>query len=313
MRSRVLVVGGCGYVGGCLVDFWNRTQCYNITVYDNLMYETRFLKKIPFVHGDIQDNTRLSNLLKNLKPDCVVWLAGIVGDGACAFNPEKTKAINTETVKWLADNYCGKIIFPSTCSVYGANNDILNEESPVNPLSVYAETKLQAEQYLLKNRPDSLIFRLGTLYGKGDEHSRIRMDLVVNVLTKNAVFGEKLKIFGGSQWRPLLHVKDVGIAMEYGFNRNISGLYNIHSENATIKKIAQSVVETVGYGDIEYTDIQFQDARNYKICSDKIIKHGWRPMYNINNGISEIAEILKSKRIKNADDPVYYNAQYIRM
>jgi nucleoside-diphosphate-sugar epimerase len=98
----------------------------------------------------------------------------------------------------------------STCSVYGAQDGMLTEESPTEPLSIYAATKLSAEEYL-KDK-NAIIFRLGTLFGVGDQFSRIRTDLVVNVMAARAYYEQRLKVFGGEQWRPLLHVKDAALA-----------------------------------------------------------------------------------------------------
>jgi nucleoside-diphosphate-sugar epimerase len=180
--KKVLIVGGAGYIGGFLTDVLRHE--YDVTVYDSLVYETRFLKDIPFVNGDIRNTALLKRYLD--ESDIVIWLAAIVGDGACAVDPDLTLDINLRCVRWLMDNYDGKIIFASTCSVYGANNNYLDETSGTCPLSLYATTKLDAEKAVLA-RPGNLAFRLGTLYGVGDSHSRIRMDLVANVLTYRAV------------------------------------------------------------------------------------------------------------------------------
>ena len=194
MTERILVVGGAGYVGGHLVDrlIQNRKR-YDVAVYDSLLYEDRYLKNVEFIRGDVRSTEKLGRVIRHC--NTIIWLAALVGDGACAVNPEFTRKINFESVKWLVDNFKGRIIFMSTCSVYGKNDDFLSEESPVNPLSVYAETKLKAEQYIVNNHDDYLIFRLGTLYGVGDEHSRIRLDLVVNVLTKKAIEEKKMTVF----------------------------------------------------------------------------------------------------------------------
>ena len=123
--------------------------------------------------------------------------------------------------------YCKqkKIVFFSTCSVYGAQDDILNETSPTDPLSVYASTKLEAEKIL--SDKNALIFRLGTLFGIGDSYSRIRMDLVVNVLTAKAINDKKLTVFGGRQFRPLLHVKDAARVIEESIRSENKGIYNL--------------------------------------------------------------------------------------
>ena len=231
-RERVLIVGGAGFIGGPLPDCLHHAG-FSVTIYDNLLFENRYMKEVDFVYGDIRDKRKLSTLLKN--QDVVIWLAGLVGDGACAVNAPLTRELNVDCPKWLVDNFNGKIVFPSTCSVYGINNDLITEDAEPNPLSLYAATKLEAEQYILNNAKEPMVFRLGTLYGLGDLHSRIRLDLVVNILSMRAARGDPLTVFGGEQWRPLLHVRDAAEAFVFSIEKNLSGLYNLSRENYQIK------------------------------------------------------------------------------
>lgn len=299
---KILVLGGAGYIGSYI------SELMGITVFDNLMYEDRFLSNSEFVFGDVRN---LEGLQIVHDYDVVVDLAAIVGDGACAVNEKLTYDTNVKHVKWLADNYAGKVIFTSTCSVYGKNDKILTEESETNPLSVYAETKLQSEQYLLQKKPDSLVFRLGTLYGMSGPFSRPRLDLVVNVLTQKAVRGETLTVFGGEQWRPIMHVRDVGEAIKYGIDTNLSGLFNLASRNVTIKEIAQNLTELIPTG-ISYQDILFEDKRNYKVDFQKILSKGWAPKYTFQDGVWEMARVFAEGRIKDMSNPMYHNANFLQ-
>ena len=104
---KILVAGGAGYIGGFLTDYLSSTS--NVLVYDNLLYENMYLKKIPFQFGDIQDTVNLSKTIKEFQPDIVIWLAALVGDGACQLNPNLTNKVNYESVKWLCDNNSAKI------------------------------------------------------------------------------------------------------------------------------------------------------------------------------------------------------------
>jgi len=305
---KILIVGGAGYIGGYLTDVLGGS--HDVTVYDNIMYETRYVKPVKFIHGDIRDINKLSTILSGY--DTVIWLAAIVGDGACAISPTLTKSINYATVKWLTDNYTGKIIFMSTCSVYGINHDLIDELATPNPLSVYAETKLDAETYLTANHDNYLVFRLGTLFGLGDSYSRIRLDLVTNILTLKAVNKQPLSVFGGEQWRPLLHVKDVAHAIDYCLDNEITGLYNLSNDNYTIAGIAKQIQEIIPDTKVDYTDISFEDMRNYKVSSDKIKKLGWNPIYDLSYGIKEIKALIEEKRIVNPNDIVYSNAAYVK-
>src|SRR5262245_20519020 len=115
--ARVLIVGGAGYVGGWLTDRALEAG-HDVTVYDLLLYEDVYLKPVDFVFGDILDHDRLEPHVR--RADVVVWLAALVGDGACALDPELTRKINVDSVRWLTSVYDGRIVFMSSCSVYGA-------------------------------------------------------------------------------------------------------------------------------------------------------------------------------------------------
>lgn len=306
--GNVLVVGGAGYVGGYLVDYFLEMGC-DVTVFDNLMYESRYLKDVPFIRGDVRDRKLLRQILHEY--DTVIWLAAIVGDGACAVDPFLTQEINSTMPKWLVDNFAGKIVYPSTCSVYGVNNEKIGETAEPNPLSIYAETKLEAEQYIVANANDYLLFRLGTLYGLGDALSRIRLDLVVNILTQRAAQGLKLTVNGGEQWRPLLHVRDVATAMYYGLSMGLTGLFNLASENCTIKQIAETIKCQLVDVEVQYMDMTFEDQRNYRVHTDLWTNYGWEPQHTLKEGIREITEVICQGRIKNVGDSIYSNAGFI--
>jgi len=160
---KVLVTGGSGYVGGAVTDILANSE-HDVRVFDALLYEESYRKPGNFIYGDVRD---YDLLLPQLKwADAVIWLAALVGDGACALHPDITLQINQESVKFVTEHFDGRIVFLSTCSVYGAQDGELDEESPLNPLSVYASTKLAAEKYL--EQKNAIIFRLGTLFGVGD-------------------------------------------------------------------------------------------------------------------------------------------------
>ena len=236
---NILIVGGAGYVGGGIVD--KLKEQHNVTVYDSLIYEESYRKDVTFVNGDIRDTNKLLPLLDHA--DSVIWLAALVGDGACAINPKLTFEINSESVKFLVENFKKRIVFLSTCSVYGAQDGLLDENSSVNPLSEYASSKVRAEEYL--KGTNSIIFRLGTLFGISDEFSRIRLDLVVNILVTKALTEGKLTVFGGDQWRPLLHVVDVANAISHTLDSEVTGIFNLHYKNYKIIDIANTIVNKI--------------------------------------------------------------------
>ena len=303
---NILVVGGAGYVGGGIVDKLKKN--HNVTVYDSLIYEESYRKDVDFVYGDIREQKKLLPLLD--KCDAVIWLAALVGDGACAINPELTFEINSDSVKFLAENFNKRIVFLSTCSVYGAQEGLLDESSTINPLSAYASSKVKAEDYL-KNS-NAIIFRLGTLFGISDEFSRIRLDLVVNILVTKALTEGKLTVFGGDQWRPLLHVIDVANAIDHTINLKTTGIYNLHYENFKIIDIANAIVERIPSASIETTPMKFQDARNYQVSSEKLFQDtGFKASTNLLQGIDEVFNLISNNRIKDVSHNRYSNQNFL--
>jgi nucleoside-diphosphate-sugar epimerase len=309
--DRVLVVGGAGYVGGHLVDQLLLAG-HKVTVYDNLTYEDMYLKKVDFVFGDILDFPKINRLL--LTFDTVIWLAALVGDPACAINPTLTLKTNTESISNLTQNFKGKIIFPSTCSVYGAQEELLNEDSETKPLSLYAESKIQAEKILLDSGNQVLILRLGTLFGISDVHARLRVDLVLNLLTIRAVLEGEMSIFGGKQFRPLLHVRDVSTAVvPHVFNEKV-GIFNLGCENITIADLAERISTVVPDSTVRFTELSFQDSRNYRVSTEKSeLSLGFKPLHTIEDGIREVANAVEMGRIKNVNDPRFSNSEALKI
>ena len=308
-QMKILITGGAGYVGGHLVDRLI-ADGHEVIVFDSLFYEDQYLKPIKFVFGDIRDADKLLELIHGV--DLVIWLAALVGDPACAIDPELTEEINTHSLKPFLQNYSGKLIFISTCSVYGAQDVLLDENSEVNPLSVYAATKLQTE-ILLKNRPLTWILRLGTLFGISDAWSRIRLDLAVNVLTQKALMDKKLEMFGGDQWRPFLHVKDVGNTIALNLENFPQGVYNLASSNITITDLVHEIASKFSEIEIVKTNLSFQDSRNYRVSTAKAKKDLILPEFlTIEDGILEIKSALNDGRIPNPNSVRFKNASVLK-
>jgi nucleoside-diphosphate-sugar epimerase len=280
--SKVLVVGGAGYVGGYLVDAAVAAG-HVVRVFDKLVYEDAYLKDIDFVYGDV-------NNMESLRPhldwaETVIWLAAVVGDPACALNPEFTMETNVGSVKNLVANFSGRIIFPSTCSVYGAQDGLLDESSPFDPLSLYAESKIEAEKVLLAAPNETL-----------------------NVLTIRAVREKQMSVFGGQQFRPLLHVRDVATAVVPHIDTHSTGVYNLHTENLTIIALAEKIQEHVPGAVLKITESSFQDARNYAVSSEKArTELGFDPKWSVDDGIVEIFQAISQNRIPDVSLPRFSN------
>lgn len=305
--AKVLVVGGAGYIGGAVTELLIAERI-PFSVYDSLVYEPHYLKKVDFLRGDVRDTAKLKPLLAGYSH--VVWLAAIVGDGACEVNPELTLKANQSSVQWLAENYHGRIIFTSTCSVYGQFDAEVDEQAPVQPLSLYAKTKLAAEGFLTAE--NSLIFRLGTAFGVSDTYSRPRMDLVVNYMTANALTKGELSVFGGTQWRPLIHVKDIAQAIVYNLERPVRGVYNLAAQNLQIKDLAGIVSQMTGCR-VKHTEQKFQDQRNYHVSTKKALRDEiFNPnaMRTVQDGVRDITELVEMGRIKQTENDVYFNVRH---
>ena len=306
---NVLVVGGAGYVGGALTDLLATTG-HCVRVYDALLYEEAYRKPIDFVRGDVRDLARLRPHLG--WADAVVWLAALVGDGACELDPKAAVAVNQDAVRTLRSEFPRRIVFMSTCSVYGAQTAELDETAPTRPLSVYATTKLAAERYL--DDADAVVFRLGTLFGVGDAFSRVRLDLVLNTLTARAHQRGRIEVVGGEQFRPLLHVRDVATAVAAVLERrDVRGVFNLHRQNVRILDLAHQVrCHFPGVALEVRPDAPGFDPRNYRVSSRRAEEtFGFRPTGTIDQAIDELRCLLDAGRLKDPDCPRYSNQRHL--
>ena len=159
-----------------------------------------------------------------------------------------------------------------------------------------------------------MIFRLGTLFGLSDNFARLRVDLVLNVLTIRAILEGTMSVFGGTQYRPLLHVRDVATASVPHISTSETGIFNLHTENVTVLELAEKIKSIIPNVSIEQTEISFQDARNYRVGSDKARQQlGFAPKWSIEDGIREVAQVITSKRIKDVQNPRFNNSESLRL
>ncbi len=322
---NVLVTGGAGYLGSHLVRKLI-SKGYNVRVLDSFLFGEESLRdiannpRLEIVKGDIRHIEDMVNSLKGI--DAVIHLAAIVGDPACDKNNTHSIEVNLESTKALLE-LCKrmkirKFIFASTCSVYGASDNILTETSEVNPLSLYALSKMHCEQIILDRVKDNdflvpVIMRLSTLQGIS---KRMRFDLVMNIMTAKAVKENKIFIDGGDQWRPLLNVEDAAdafiMAMEAEDDLVRKQIFNVgdNSQNFQIKTIAKEVISLVPSTVPEYKNIE-QDRRDYNVSFDKInniLK--FKTKKTIQDGIKSIKLAFEKGEIDNYKDDRYYNVKY---
>lgn len=325
--KNVLLVGGAGYLGSVLSRKLLDAG-YKVRVLDNLTYGDTGIKDLfanknfEFLKGDARDISAIIEAMKEM--DAVVHLAAIVGDPASALDPKETIKTNYLATKAVAEackfNQINKFLFASTCSVYGASknpNDRLKEDSELNPVSLYAETKLESEKGILSLADDNFcptIFRFATLYGVSP---RMRFDLVVNILTAKAFMEDKINIFGGGQWRPNLDVSDAALAcfkwVSSPIARSGNQIFNVGGNNLNCKILAigETVKNIIPRAEIIIQKDQ-DDQRDYNVSFDKIARVlDFKPQKTIQQGVLEMKALLESKKVKDFNDAQYSNYRFL--
>lgn len=325
--KKILVTGGAGYIGSVLVrDLLNKG--YKVSVFDSLYFGEESLKELKnnpnfeLIKGDMQNIDSYSNLLDDV--EAVIHLAAISNDPSCDLDPYYTKKINVEGTKKLArmckERGVKRFLFSSSCAIYGAGiTTELDENSPKLPVSLYAKTKVECEDILLGMMGENFyptILRNGTIFGYSP---KMRFDLVVNLMTKNAVKDKKIFILGkGEQWRPNVHVKDVSKAfikvLESPIEKVKGETFNVGSNdlNFQIYKIAEEFKSVIPNTKIEFVPAD-KDTRDYNINFDKINQVlGYTTDFKIKDGIREIQKAILDGSIKDVEDNRYYAIKTIK-
>ena len=311
--SNILVTGGAGYIGSVLTRNLVLSK-YNVKVLDSLVFgqdgisELVSNNSVNLFVGDIRNKEIIPDVLKEV--DCVVHLAAIVGEPLCSKIPKAARQINEFATKHLIDS-CKKsgvqrFIFASTCSNYGSSLGFVNEDTPLESLSLYSETKVKSESYILDSKEDNFepcILRFATAYGISP---RMRFDLLVQEFIRDALIDKKISIFGPNHWRPLVHVDDIVSACITAIENssNISGeVYNVgdNEQNYTKMNLAELVQKYIPSSTIEVTESK-QDLRNYKVSFDKIKnKLNFNISKTAEDGIDEILNKIKSGELDPRD------------
>ncbi len=218
--KHVLVIGGGGYIGSALLPKLLDSG-YHVRLLDLLLFGTEPIADVldhpnlEIVQADFRQVDEVVAAVRGM--DTLIHLGAIVGDPACALDEELTIEVNLMATRMIAEVAKGsgvkRFIFASTCSVYGASDEILDERSALNPVSLYARSKIASEKVLRKMADDRfapVILRFGTIYGLS---GRTRFDLVVNLLAAKALIDKQITVFDGDQWRPFVHVDDAAQAV----------------------------------------------------------------------------------------------------
>ena len=316
--KKVLLIGGSGYVGNVIAEYL-LNQNYKVFIFDNFIYNHDFsnkhlinLSNYKFIKGDIRNMSPLNDVINEI--DSVVLLAGLVGDPITKKYPELSLSINTNGVQDCIDYFDEKkiqnLIFISTCSNYGLikENELADENFQLNPLSLYAEAKVEAEKYLLnkKNKVGyaATILRFATAFGLS---SRMRFDLSISEFVKELYFGNDLNVFDEHTWRPYCHVKDfarlIQLVIEAEKDKvnfevfNAGGDYN----NYTKKMLIDQILEYIPNGKVSYTK-NSPDPRNYRVSFEKVKKVlGFEPKFSVKDGIQELVKAFDEGRFSDVE------------
>ena len=317
---NVTVIGGAGCIGSVLVRKL-LDHGYRVTVLDALLYGDESIRDLygrdgfEFIPGDMRNIEHVVQALQYA--DAVVHLGALVGDPACALDEKLTLEINLAATRMIAEAARGfgvqRFVFASTCSVYGASDQILDERSALNPISLYARTKIASERLLLgldDDRFAPVILRFGTIYGWS---SRPRFDLVINLLAAKAACEKSISIFGGDQWRPFVHVDDAAEAVLKCLEaplRAVKGqVFNVGSDeqNYRIAQLGDIIKELMPDVEVSHKG-EDTDRRNYRVSFAKI-RHrlGFAPRHTVADGILEIKAAIEEGRIRDYRDAHYSN------
>ena len=297
-------------IGG-LVTNMLAIKGYDVTVFDNLTYEGGFFKPVNFIYGDVTNDKALASAMEG--QDLVIRLSDIVGDAACAISPSRTKAINIKSLEFIVNNFDGKIVSPSSCSIYGYFNGVATEDTPPNPLSLYAEAKVFNEEFLKQKSRNFFSPRFGTVYGLSEAFVRARLDLIVNNMTFLAHKSGVLSVGADIQYRPLISCYDAAASIVYAIENDIQGIYNVCNDNLTSLEVAQAVRRIVPDTQIVVSGEKFEDNRSYQASNEKwrAAAKGFDFKNQVKDGIKDVYEALRDRRIKNPGSSRHFNAAYL--
>lgn len=311
---KVLITGGAGFLGSVLVrGLVNRG--HKVRVLDRFLYGKKPLEGlvgIEIVEGDIRDITALVRAMRGI--DAVIHLACIVGDAAADLDLETTMEVNylaTKNIAELCKLYKKKLLFASTCSVYGKllDRDVSERYRglPRQPVSLYGRSKVMAEKAIYDLRIPYTILRLGTLFGYSP---RMRFDLAINLFIAKAIKGETITLYGGDQWRPWLHVQDAANAFTMALEENWKGVFNVAWKNIQLKEVVSELRKYFSGLRVEVSK-NIVDKRNYRVNFSKSLRAGFRPQRTIKEAVSEIRHAFDVGLIDDYMLPQYSNYKHL--
>jgi nucleoside-diphosphate-sugar epimerase len=282
---KALLIGGSGYIGRYAARYLSE-HGISVKVFDIIGPG----HDVNFISGDIRDIKKIKEYGNGC--DAIVIMAGVVGDPACEKAPRLADELNHLAVRDICNLMPGKhIILLSTCGVYGAQDGKLHEGSSLAPISIYARTKVDAENHIVS--VGGTVFRLGSVYGVGDP-LHTRLDSIINLFVMKAVKEGRIKVYGGEQWKSVISVKDIAGYLYEAIREGIRGTFNIASESFTVKDIAMEVSRHIPVN-IEFVEALAND-RNYKVDSSKLRIHfSYECQYDLSFEIDELINLFKNQ------------------
>ena len=301
---KIIITGAAGYIGTKLISELSKLD-YQLTCIDNLMFDQKNMsfmnnKKINFIKGDVRDQNLMKELIN--KNDVFIPLAAIVGAPLSAKMPLETEEINFGSIDFMCKHLSKdqRVIMPVTNSGYGIGkkDEFCDENSPLNPISAYGQTKVRAEKVIME-RENSISFRLATVFGTSE---RMRVDLLVNNFTHIAVFEKYLKLYEPHFRRNYIHILDVVQGLIFGitnFEKLKSNIFNLGLSEANLTKeqlckTIQSIIPDFKYE--VSLDGKDEDKRDYFVSNEKIEKIGFKAKHSLEEGISELKEYYNNNK-----------------
>lgn len=320
---KIVVTGGAGYLGSVLVPKL-LVRGHQVRVLDIGYFGVEHLRAtrpaLDVVRDDVcrvtADRASMDVLLADA--DVVVHLAAISNDPSAELQPQLTREVNFEATRALAlacKERNVRFIFSSSCSVYGEAEGDLGEDAATNPLTAYAQSKVNSDLFLLSIADETwrpVILRNGTLFGFSP---RMRFDLVINVFSYYATLYGEIRVFGdGTQWRPFLHVADCARAfvhfVEHAEHRH--AMYNIASENLRVVDLID-IFRSINPACVaRFIELESPDARDYRVSTARMEQEGIRPTVSIKAGAEEIVEAIVTGRIADPEAIFYRNAKWLK-
>ncbi len=321
-KPKILVIGGQGYIGSVLCEDLIKKKTYQIISIDNKIYNQKIFtninkkKNYKNYNLSISEKKKIFNIAKNC--DFVIFLASVVGDPITKKYPSISTKINEKftlsLLKVLSKTKIKKLIYVSTCSNYGISKKIVNEKSPLRPLSVYAKNKVMIEKFLLKEKKNFkypiIILRFATAFGWS---SRMRFDLTINEFVRNFVLKENFDLYDPFTWRPYCHVKDFSRIIYKVINNKQkikTDVFNVGSNfnNFTKQQIVNKIKKYLKKPMITLVNKSKVDMRNYKVDFSKLKKfYNIYPKYSVEYGIKEIISKINKKPKKFSDKTKFGN------